>query len=103
YLHTAYSDILTVSLTTLFRSRVTFSGELEESPMSIEAVRRPNASNRTEVEVKIHFHWPKWASQPMLSLAYFTDLKAFLSAKSFEIGRAHVCTPVTSGPRMPSS
>ena len=64
--------------------RVTFNGQLRESPLTVSFIRERGPDGRWTPEVlNFKFNWGAWEGQALLALAYFAELEAFLRQDRF--------------------
>jgi hypothetical protein len=66
--------------------RISFQGQLSEAPLKAHLTRQRGddlKSERTAIVFK--FDWNAWASQPLLSLAYFSQIQKLVASNQFSL------------------
>lgn len=64
--------------------RAAFKGQVSDSPLEVECVRDGDWTEKPQPSVvKCRFDWNAWEGQPLLRLAYFSELSEFIRCAEF--------------------
>jgi hypothetical protein len=64
--------------------RVVFRGQLSESPLYVEYILEGHGAEKaTRSTIKCRFDWNAWEGQPLLGLAYFSELSEWIRCSEF--------------------
>lgn len=66
--------------------KISFQGQLSEAPIKAHLTReRSEDLNSERAAIVFKFDWNAWASQPLLSLAYFPQIQKLVASKDFSL------------------